>query len=279
MKYKIASVALSSMVFTMSFMELHGITSNELQRGLWSETTPFNYPLNLVVYPSRCPDAGVTVCMHGRGANYTTGAVVSQNIDEHVVSFDFPDAKSQSYGTIQELLPPIYVVKKCIESCNLKAINLYGFSAGGGALVNMLAVLNRNDYDAELVAAGITQQDKKAILDAVQNGYVIIDCPLKSMEEIIEGREVSPYYLDLAKTYKQNHLRPIDSLNDLEGLSLTILLNFQVPDEAVTNRDDALFTTRLRRANCTGKTIMILSHDQAHSSYHPDLWKAYKDLK
>src|SRR5260221_409809 len=105
----------------------------------------------------------------------------------------------------------------------------------------MLAVLNRSDYDAELAAVGITKEDKKAILGAIQNGYVIIDCPLKSMDEIAEFRKNNTAFLALAKIYEANHLRPIDSLEDLKGLALTVLLNFQDPDTAVANRDDALY--------------------------------------
>lgn len=262
---------------TSATMQLCGVNPNELYQGLSLEAPCFSYPLNIHLYPSKYADAGVTVCFHGMGGNYTTGGVISQNIDENVISFDFPSI--DEYGTINQILPAIYVVKKCITSCNLKAINLYGFSAGGGTLVNMLAVLNRNDYNAELAAIGITLEDKKTILDAIQNGYVIIDCPLKSMEEIIEVRAMNHKYDILAQTYANNHLRPIDSIYDLKGLSLTVLLNFQVPDEAVTNRDDALFASRLNSVNSTGKTIVITSHDAGHVAFHPALWQAYQQTK
>lgn len=269
-------------------LQLFGTDVALLQRNLQAAASPFNYPLNVAFYPSKNPNASVTVCFHGYGGDYKIGQVMRQCVDEHVVSFNFPDAgivdwpnsiSKTSYGTINELLPAIYVVKQCLTSCNSKEINLYGFSCGGGAVVNVLAVLNRNDYDAELSSIGITKDDKIAILQAIQKGYVIIDCPLKSIEEIMDVRGYNPSHSAMANAYTVNRLRPIDSLIDLQGLSLKVLLNIQDPDEAVTNRDDGLYISRLESANKKGKTVVIISRNEGHVAYHPDLWKAYRQMK
>lgn len=272
----------------LSVKNLVGLQPEILQQHLSLGKAPFSYPLNITVYPSKTANDGVTLCFHGHGGDYQTGAVIAQSINENVVSFDFPDAKildhpgmakPTSYGSINELLPAIYVVKKCLDNGHLSSINLYGFSAGGGAVVNVLAVLNRHDYDAELASIGIKENDKKQILEAVQRGYVILDCPLKSVEEVIGERGNSPQMQAFAKGYADNRLRPIDSLNDLNGLALTVVLNFQDPDEALTNRDDNLYIQRLRAANWRGKTIVVISHNEGHVAYHPDLWAAYKGLR
>ena len=253
---------------------LQGVQVPVLQQHLQNADSPFSYPLNMTIYPSKEPDAGVTVCFHGHGGNYQTGEILAQNIRENVVSFDFSE-----YGSIRELLPAIYVVKQCLEAGNLQSINLYGFSAGGGALINMLAVLNRHDYDQDLAQIGIHEKEKQRILQAVQNGYVILDCPLKSVEEIIAQRGNNPQMRAFAEMYASNRLRPIDSLKDLKGLTLKVLINFQNPDEAVTNRDDALYVERMRTVNLQGKTVVVISRDAGHVSYHPALWEAYRSLK
>lgn len=274
---------LSLLVLTcLSSVALQGVPPAVLQQHLQSASSPFTYPLNMTTYPSKTLDAGVTVCFHGHGGDYQIGAVIVQNIRENVISFDFPDArnieKGSAHGSIHELLPAIYVVKQCLEAGNLQSINLYGFSAGGGALINMLAVLNRHDYDQELAQIGVHEREKQRILQAVQKGYLILDCPLKSIEEIIAQRGNTEQMRAFAEMYAANRLRPIDSLKDLNGLSLTVIINFQNPDEAVRNRDDALYIERMRAVNSLGKTIVVISRDEGHVSYHPALWEAYRSL-
>lgn len=268
-------------------LKMEATEGNFLMDNLSKIQAPFTYPLNIAVYPSKTKDAGVVVCMHGYGGNYETGAVISQNLPNYtIVSFDFPDANISdgrsspvTFGSIQELLPAIFVTKQCLLAGHLNTINLYGFSAGGGAVVNMLAVLNRSDFNPQLAAVGISVEDKKMILEAIQKGFVIVDCPLKSIEEIIDFRGNSPDLAKMAKQYASNNLRPIDSLNDLKGLSLNIILNFQNPDEALSNRDDKLFAERLKAVNQTGKTIVVTSYDQGHVAYHPALWAALNEWK
>lgn len=267
-------------------LELFGVDASILQRNLQSCASPFDYSLNVTVYPSKNPSAGVTVCLHGSRADYSTGDFLSKCVDENVVSFNFPEAgqpvgaerRTSTRGTINEVLPAIYVLKQTMVAGNLNSMNIYGFSAGAGTLVNVLAVLNRNDYDSELAAIGVSESDKKAILQALQNGYVIIDCPFKSLDEILDVKGYDPYWSALANLYVKNRLRPIDSLKDWNGLSLTVILNLQDPDAAVSNRDDKLFIGRLEEANKLGTTIVVISHDEGHVSYHPELWKAYRHM-
>jgi hypothetical protein len=70
----------------------------------------------------------------------------------------------------------------------LDAIDLYGFSAGGGAVINLIALLNTKTYDAELKKIGIDKKEKKKLLEAIQMGFILLDAPLKSVEEIMDFR-------------------------------------------------------------------------------------------
>ncbi len=164
--------------------------------------------------------------------------------------------------------------------CNrggLPSVSLYGFSAGGGAIINALAVLNTSTYDQQLAYIGITLEHKKAIITALEKGYIILDCPLKSGGRIIALRGVTPELKLFAHEYAKNNMRPIDVLKLLANLKLQILLHFQVPDEIIGNYDDALFIERLRNAN-KGTTMVVFGNDQGHNSFHGALWKQYEML-
>ena len=216
-------------------------------------------------------EAGVMVCCHGMGGDYKVAETIRQNgAKEHLISFDFPQ---EAYGTIDELIPLFSVLRECVVERGLNAVSLYGFSAGGGAVVNAIAVLNRTDYDKELLRVGIGEGEKKKLLGAIQNGRVILECPLKSVEEI-QDKFGSLSFEDFARRYRENRLRPIDSIGDLKGLSLDVILFFQNPDEILGNRDDQMYANRLRQAN-EGNTRVIIANEGTHNSHHPSLWKNY----
>ncbi len=206
-------------------------------------------------------------------------------IKDHLVGFNFPDygiddngpydpAKS-TFGSIDELLPLLYLIKLCVVDLDRSSVNLYGKSAGAGAIVNALGVLNTSTYDEQLAAIGITTKDKKQMIKAIERGLVILNCPLKSIEEISALRGSTPEFEILAKRYAQNNMRPIDALEKLQGLQLHVLLHFQDPDEITGNRDDALFIERLRKVN-KGTTDVVIGSDGGHNVYHKTLWDYYK---
>lgn len=265
------------------------ISGTELKKTINSSPHPFSYDLGVRIIPAKNECAAVTICCHGYGHSNAIIDVVHSFgvIPDHLVSFNFPDynciakrydPKKSSFGSIDELLPLLYILKKCVIDAGQELVNLYGFSAGGGAVVNALAVLNQNTYDDHLKKIGIAHDAKKKIIDAVQRGLVILDCPLKSIDEIIALRGADSEFTILGQRFTQNNMRPIDSLEKLRGMNLTVLLHFQTPDEILGNRDDKLFADRLVAANA-GKTNVIYGSDGGHNRYHKSLWQEYKKLK
>lgn len=144
-------------------------------------------------------------------------------------------------------------------------------SAGGGAVINALAVLNKNIYDQHLQKLGINSDDKKKILAAIQKGWIILDCPLKSYEEFMEFQGKSPDLEILAERYRKNNMRPIDAINGLAELRLKIILHFQLPDDVIGNRDDELYIERLCAIN-KGITEVVINFDGGHNACHESLW-------
>ena len=250
-------------------------------------TSPFNYDLKIQEIPGS--ESRTLICMHGLGMNYKFGEELKEKLatDSTIVSFNFPDydlksrklgRKEVKIGTIDELLPALYVLKNKVVDQGLESVDLYGFSAGGGALINTLAVLNGSKHDLELKKIGIGSVEKRKILDAIERGVVILDTPLKSFEEVIALRGWSFKLQFLASRYKKNGMRPIDSLSLLNGLKLNILVYFETPDEMLNNRDDALFSEKLMQVNSDGQTTIVYGRDGGHFGFHKDLWAEHAKL-
>lgn len=271
---------LSQVVFLLTInLSLFAVHKEELN-GLFSPH-PFNYDLGVKVLPASEPNANVMICCHGMCSDNRIGDVMRTYPsikDNHLVSFNFPDhgmsddaynPNKTTFGTIEELLPILYILKKIVVDAHIEAVNLYGFSAGGGAVINVVAALNSN---IDLRRVGISPEDKLQILSAIQKGRIILDCPLKSIEEIMAFRGSSYNMKVLAQRYQHNEMRPIDAVQKLSNLN--IVLHFQSPDEVLSNRDDALFVQRLREANAQGTTLVIVGNEGGHNAYHASLWQA-----
>lgn len=266
---------------------LLAIPKSELQN-LLKESHPFSYDLGIKVMPGKQTNSGVTICCHGYGSSCNIGEVVHsfKAIPDHLVSFNFPDydcirrkltVHQTVFGSPDELMPILFLLKRLVIDGGVEQVSLYGFSAGGGAIVNILATLNQTMRDELLKKIGIDAEGKKKIIAALQKGMIILDCPLKSMDEIGDFRPGSDMDI-LSKRYRDNNMRPIDSIRLLKGLNVTILVHFQNPDEMIGNKDDAEFVERLTAHN-TGKTYSVIASEGGHNTYHKSLWNEYKKIR
>ena len=241
---------------------------------------PFAYDLHLVTVPGNSSKA--IVCFHGMGMDYKIIDYVEQYAkgDSTLISFNFPDhgirvgffdPEQTQFGSIKEILPALYVLKKTVIDSKFKEVTLYGFSAGGGAIINMLAVLNTSVYDKDLKEIGIQKKDKKKILAAIQKGRVLLDAPLKSLREMIEHHEKMVELEIVAARYEKNSMEPIDNISKLDGLGLHFILNFQSPDEVLSNRDDQLYIERLKQLGAKSSVSFVIE-GEGHGLPHPHLW-------
>lgn len=242
---------------------------------------PFSYDLHLTRIKGKSPQVAVTA--HGMGGNYQIAHWVE--MEKTLVTFNFPDydmhyrrikAKDTKFGTIDEVLPFIYVIKLLTVDEGQSEVDLYGMSAGGGAIINVLAVLNTTRFDKQLKKIGVAEKEKEVMLKAIQNGAIILDTPLKSIREVNDYRGWDKDSETFAKRYRENDMEPIDSLKYLKGLSLHIILHFQKPDEVLSNRDDDLYYNKLKSVNSLGSTKLIVGRDHGHSLPHKTLWDFYR---
>lgn len=257
--------------------------SSSLLKKLAEQPHPFRYDLHTSVLPGKSTNQDLMIAMHGMGSDYRLGQIMRSNsiIPYHIVSFNFPDygslseqAHPSTFGTFEEIAPALFILKKFIVDGNIDKVHLYGFSAGGGALVNILSILNTHKYANELQKLGIGESERNRILSAVQKGTLILEVPLKSFDEIAcKYHEVG----DLARRARSNGLVPIDNLKGLQGLALNVFLYFNNPDHALGNRDDQKYIQLLQKANQKGKTVALIGNSGGHIAYHTDLWSAYRN--
>lgn len=227
----------------------------------------------------------VIICFHGFGGDYRVAHTVEPFFKGKatIVSFNFPDHGKRSgffdpgvssFGTMEEILPALYVIKQIIIDHGFTDVCLYGFSAGGGALVNCLSVLSRCCHDLDLRSIGIRNAEKKKILKVLEQGSIILDTPLKSMDELVSVYGLTKELEVISSRYQENGMDPLQSIQNWRNLHLNILIHFQNPDEILSNRDDNLFIERVKKYNL-GKTEVLIGNDSGHLLPHISLWEYY----
>jgi hypothetical protein len=249
----------------------------------WSH--PFHYDLDIKAIQSNPNQNDVTICCHGYGHN--SNLIYFLNVYQvpmgHLVGFNFPDHdilvtnnhKITKFGTLDEILPFLFLLRYYACDQDFASLNLYGFSCGTAVITNALGILNKNLYEKELKHIGITKKERKQILDAVEKGAIILDCPLRSVEEILAHRGRSTPLEILCKHYAENRMIPIENLSNLKNLNLKIFVHFQNPDKKIGNRDDELYIERLKSVN-RGTTTVTTGNTGSHGGYHAALWDAYR---
>lgn len=200
-----------------------------------------------------------------RAADVTDATLVSFNFPDHDLT-DY-DPERATFGTPGELIPALEALTQLIVTEGRRNVDLYGFSAGGGALINLIALLNSDRYQVA---------HRQELLEVIQQGSILLDAPFKSIEEIIAFRGPSEEFSLMAERYARNRMRPIDSLEGWKGLRLNVIIYFERPDEVLSNRDDSLFVERLRQVNKDGTNTILFGTTGGHNALHPALWSAYR---
>lgn len=273
-------------------LPLCGVEIETLKHVLYQSSPPFNYPLDIKIYPGKSSNEDVILCCHGYGADSSTAGVIASYhpVPDCLIGFNFPDynitsrkmpLEQMTYGTIDELLPAVYLLKKIVIDVGVNKISLYGFSAGGAAVVNLIALLNTSPNSQAFHSINVSETDIQKILSALQKGIILLDAPLKSLDEFNAAHPESmkdPFNLLHTQREKENAMIPINNLAKWKGLKLSVVLFFQNPDLAVSNRDDNLFAEKLIQANPEGKNLVISKNEGGHLSFHSSLWKGFLDL-
>ncbi len=225
-----------------------------------------------------------TVFIHGWGDTKGSARILKAYCDVlpgDIVTFNFrdrgvifPKFQHSSLGQLPDVLQALYVLKWTKDQLKVNAIDLFGYSRGGATTINMIAVLNdkTGKYDDELARIGIDELERKKLLETIQNGCIVLNCPLIDLNITAEYRfknfawEALKAFATVSK-YELDGIQPIESAAQFEGLNLKILMHFQHGDHIVSNNKEAEFYKRLAYHN-PYSTFIVLGNDGGHLHTH-----------
>lgn len=209
----------------------------------------------------------------------TPDTVISFNYIDHDFSHETGDDTKTVIATPLEVMPLLYMLKKCVVDNNISPISLYGYALGAANIIYAIERLTTENQDDLLRKYNINESDKRSILRAVRGGKILLDVPFKTLDEVITLRglnETTLMYQDRAA--KSGILSPLETLGKLRDLNMTFLLLFTTNDQEFSNRYDSDFAKNLLDANANGINIVITGDNGGHSDTHTMLWKIYSSF-
>ena len=201
------------------------------------------------------------------------GNLITFNFRDHGVLI--PKLRQSNLGQEQDVLSALFTIKWVKDKLKVNEVDLFGYSRGGATLLNLIAVLNdkKGIYDELLARIDIDEQERHALLDMIQRGCHVLNCPLTDLNISLEARMNNIKWIDLFEAftkYKRNGLQGITSAQQFAGLNLNMLLHFQYGDTVVSNNNEAELYRRLAQHN-PQTTFVTLGNNGGHLHTHAAL--------
>ncbi len=226
----------------------------------------------------------IKLFVHGYANNYKQAYVIGdlyKLLPGDFASFNLPDyaaypplipqSHKSHFGQLKDVLPMLYTMNYLRSTLGLSALDLYGFSRGGAVVVNALAVLcdSTGRYDEALQKIGIDADARRALIDLIKNGSVVIHSPITNANVILKKRFMGlPYKMHASLSYDPNGLQPLKSAQSLDSThQFKVLVHFQHKDESVLNHKEADLYNAFAR-NYPEHTYLVMGNDGGHNE-HP----------
>jgi hypothetical protein len=236
-----------------------------------------------------------TIYFHGWGDTKNSAKLLKAFTDVlpgDIVTFHFhdqgviiPKLRHANLGQLPDVLSGIYVLKWVKDMLNVPAVDLFGYSRGGATVLNLIAVLNdkKGLYDSALLRIGVDANERHALLTMIQNGCIVLNCPLTDMNTSVQERmkKYTPHILKALSRftkYQPYGLQGLTSATTFEGLKLNILLHFQYHDTVVSNKNEAELYKILHEFN-PKTTYLVLGNDGGHLHTHASLAQTIHTFK
>lgn len=140
-----------------------------------------------------------TICLHGFGDSrlgpiYAKREYGPARLAGDIITFNFADANTESgmdtskssLGQWPDVEAALYVLNNMHEYGE-KNIGINGHSRGGATAINMVAALadETGKYETKFAKLGIDADKKRTLLRMLQNGHIILECPLTDVRSVI----------------------------------------------------------------------------------------------
>lgn len=235
------------------------------------------------VHPER---KRVKLFVHGFAENKNQAMVFSGHfgvISGDFVTFNLPDRVSfippiinrwyhTSFGQINEILPTLYALNYLRAALELDGIDLIGYSRGAAVITNMLFVLfdTTGAYDQALASIGIDTEDRLALIQLLEQGSIVLTCPLRSMKKVFEDHWIVSKIpghvaaIGYATKFKTDGMQPLESAHALSRFSIPLLIHYQHNDESVGSAYESEFYSALAERN-SKDTFLLVGNDGGHT--------------
>lgn len=229
----------------------------------------------------------VTLYLHGWGDTKNSARLFKKLcgvLPGNIITFNFADARPiigklnySNFGQFYDVYSALYAAYQSVKKFQLKKLNLFGISRGGGTIITMLALLNNDalfEQNKEaLEKIDIDEQVRIELLTAIQSGTIVLDIPLRS----IRHTPMPNYILNNMTLYDVNNWEPLQMAELLQGLKLTMLIHFQHADAILTDKEEAEFFYALAKHNPM-TTFLVVGNDGGHAHTHASLSKTIQDF-
>lgn len=238
-----------------------------------------------------------TLYAHGWGDSQRSIDYFQRNADflpDAVVGFDFIDAnfgpflpsyKKSCFCQAQDIAS-LTLVLAALDDCGVEVIHLFGHCRGAGTIITTLARLARYPiYRRFFQKLGISRAQAKQILHKIEQGVVILNCPLIDMHTIIDdklgrlelkwaGALVGGCILPVITRYKPSGDSPLKAVRHLKRLNLTICIYTEQQDMVVGNQAEAALYAALYGPD----TYFCIGNHGGHFHLSPELGEISKAL-
>ncbi len=249
-----------------------------------------------------------TLFLHGFGDMKNSAKLFKEFYDTlpgNIITFQFPDwgpgipwIRKSSLGQFPDVATALLVLKWAKNKLGLSGVDLYGYSRGGATALNMIYVLSSDEYNDKLHTLGIDPQEKKELLSLIKNGSIVLDAPLRNLNESLSTNIVRRFankILPYVSQYDPQGMQGLSSAQALRNLKFNILFHFQHNDNILTNKSETKLynvfhqlspsTTYLTLGDEGGhihtrKSLANAIHTfrkQYNGSYDPDYVKQYEN--
>ena len=206
-----------------------------------------------------------------RNSHMLPGTIVGFNFRDANFNVFMPPYNKSSFCQSLDIEPLLLTIKM-LDECNVRRINFFGHSRGGGTIVTMIGRLHRyKKYKNFFKKLDITPEQAKRILHKIQAGTIVLNCPLVDINTILKEKlnwfsldwlsQIIRYtILPYVTSYRPNQDNPLVVAKKIQPLGLKILIHFQKDDMVVGNRSDALFYKNIMGPH----TYLIIGDDGGH---------------